>query len=154
MDLLAAKDLAIQLMGKHDLINQGWKFEFDNRKNSGGTCRYLSKRITLSKIYVQAVSLEEVKNTILHEIAHALCPKHGHDHVWRRKALEIGCNGERCYELQEDQKTALLHIAPYKAVCSNGHEHFAFRKVKRRKSCGKCSPRFDPKYILEFKRVA
>ncbi len=44
---------------------------------------------------------EEVKDTILHEIAHALVGKaHHHDDVWRAKALEIGCSGRRCHDLQ------------------------------------------------------
>lgn len=154
MDLSSARQLALRLMAEHNLTQQGWTFKFNNRKNSAGVCLYLSKKICLSTIFTQSSSLEEVTDTILHEIAHAHTPKHGHDHVWRQKAREIGCKAERCFDLNENHENALLRIAPYKAICINGHEHFAFRKPKRKHSCGKCSRRFNPNYVLEYKRVA
>ena len=42
----------------------------------------------------------DVRDTILHEIAHALAgPKHNHDKVWREKARAIGCTAERCHNV-------------------------------------------------------
>ena len=42
-------------------------------------------------------SLDQVRDTILHEIAHALVgPGHGHDAVWKRKCREVGARPERC----------------------------------------------------------
>ena len=45
-------------------------------------------------------SEEAVKDTILHEIAHALSPQFGHGPAWRQKCLEIGANPNRCYDDQ------------------------------------------------------
>ena len=42
----------------------------------------------------------EIEDTLLHEIAHALVGRrHHHDAVWRAKAREIGCTGQRCHSV-------------------------------------------------------
>ncbi len=74
----------------------GWLQKRD-RFHTAGNCDYKNKIIKLQPVYVELNSVEEVTNTILHEIAHALKPKHGHNKFWKRKAIEIGCNGQRCY---------------------------------------------------------
>ena len=44
---------------------------------------------------------EEIDDTLLHEIAHALVGKaHGHDQVWQAKAVALGCSGKRCHDVQ------------------------------------------------------
>ena len=41
---------------------------------------------------------EVIKNTILHEIAHAIVGYgvSAHGSEWKRMAMSIGCNGQRC----------------------------------------------------------
>jgi predicted SprT family Zn-dependent metalloprotease len=154
MKLQDAQDLANELMTKHSLFNQPlpWKFEFDNAVRRFGCCKHRSKRITLSKKLVELNDEAQVKDTILHEIAHALVgPKHGHDRVWKQKALEIGCNGERCYS----SETVTQPEPKYKAICPNpkcGHVHKRNRRPKRESSCGVCGDgRFDREKLLIFK---
>jgi len=146
MKLNEARDLAIQLMTKHGIIEQGWRFEFDNAKRRFGCCKYRSKRITLSVHLTELNLIEKVKDTILHEIAHALCPRQGHNHIWRSKALEIGCNGNRCYSSDEVETVK----GTYTATCCNCDKTFnRFRKPKYDQSCGKCSGgRYNPQYKL------
>ena len=87
------------LFEKHGLLEAGWRFGgFDRAKTRCGVTKYDSKSISLSCYYIAKteVSEENVRNTILHEIAHALTPGHHHDAIWQEKALAIGCNGERC----------------------------------------------------------
>lgn len=144
MNLLEAKTLAINLMQKHDL--KGWSFNWNNRKRSFGVCNYTKKQILLSKVLTPHLEIEAVTNTILHEIAHALVGAgHGHNRVWRAKAIEIGCNGERCSNHKTDIK------AKYEAECDGcGHTHKAHRKPKRTAWC-RCTARsFKPELALNF----
>jgi ribosomal protein S27E len=96
MDLSTAKKLAIETMAKHGLID--WRFSFTKSQRSFGTCSYNYREITLSAPLVMVNDEKRVMNTILHEIAHALTPKHNHDAVWVAKAREIGCTGQKCWK--------------------------------------------------------
>lgn len=153
MNLETAKKEAISLMNKYGLLDSGWQFEFDNAKRRFGCCKYRSKRITLSKYLVELNEFAEVKNTILHEIAHALVgSRHGHDWVWKQKALEIGCDGNRCYSHKDVNRVK----GNFVAICGTcGHEHYRFKKPKqgRKSSCGQCSSSFNPKYLLVYEPV-
>lgn len=65
-------------------------------KNADGKVVHIPTKITLSKHYVLLLPEDEVRDVMLHEIAHALTPNHGHDHVWRAAARKIGAKGTRC----------------------------------------------------------
>ena len=151
MKLIEAQTLAIQLMVKHGLLEQNWYFEFDNAKRRFGCCNYRYKRISLSKELVQLNDEARVKNTILHEIAHALVGRgHGHDHVWKAKAREIGCDGNRCYS----SETTITPEANYQATCPKcGHVHKRHKRPRTNslQSCGKCSRVFDRTRLLIYK---
>jgi predicted SprT family Zn-dependent metalloprotease len=151
MDLLTAQKLANTYLVKYDLHTQGWRFQFDNARRRFGCCNYRTKRITLSKHLTALNDVKEVNNTILHEIAHALTPGHHHDRVWQRKAIEIGCNGKRCYSSKE----VVSPESKYIAVCVGCNHTYKKHKMMNRNakhSCGKCSGgRFNATYILEFK---
>jgi predicted SprT family Zn-dependent metalloprotease len=78
-----------------------WRFHFDNGRKRAGCCQYATQVISLSYEFAKSASEEEILDTLLHEIAHALVGKaHHHDDVWRTKALAIGCSGRRCHDLQ------------------------------------------------------
>ena len=146
MLLSDAKAMAEALMQQHGLV--GWCFKFDRAKRRFGCCNYRTKTISLSWELTQLNVESKVKNTILHEIAHALVGVgHGHDRVWRRKALEIGCDGNRCYS---ERNTETVE-GKYKAVCPNcQHVHHKHRKPKRTTSCGVCSRVFDKSRLLVY----
>lgn len=57
-----------------------------------GLCVYKDKSIILNAHHIDIHPHDEVKNTILHEVAHALTPGNGHNEVWADKAREIGCD--------------------------------------------------------------
>lgn len=151
MDSFEAKRVALDLMRKHELLSKGWTFQFDNSKRRLGCCKHRIKTITFSKNYQPLVEVNEFTDTILHEIAHALVG-HGHDSVWKRKAIEIGCNGKRLYS--GDKKVE----GKYAATCHKcGTVYYKHRITSRNRnqSCGKCScGRYNPEFLLVFKEVA
>jgi len=152
MQLHEAKELAIQLMNQHGLLDLNWYFEFDNAKRRFGICNYRYKKIGLSKHLVLLNDEARVKNTILHEIAHALVGfNHGHDSIWRMKAMEIGCDGERCYSSAE----VVRPKGKYTAICPNPkckHEFIKHKAPRGKQSCGVCNVvrRFNPDTILTW----
>ena len=106
MRLPDARKLALELMAEHGLMQTGrapdfwngvWRFTFDNAVNRFGMCRW-DGTISLSRVLVKLNADAEVRDTILHEIAHALAGHaNGHNHVWKRIAQRIGARPERCY---------------------------------------------------------
>jgi predicted SprT family Zn-dependent metalloprotease len=94
-----AKTLAWQLIREHGLL--GWRFEFDHARRRFGACRVQRKQITLSRPLVLLNSPEQVRDTLLHEIAHALTPGDGHGRRWKAKCIEIGAIPRRCYTEDE-----------------------------------------------------
>jgi predicted SprT family Zn-dependent metalloprotease len=124
---------ALELMAQHGL--KGWRFTFDHSTRRAGSCRYRDKLITLAFDLARTGSDEDIRDTILHEIAHALVGrKHNHDAVWKAKAREIGCSGDRTHRLQ---------FAPprWSVSCEN---HCWTRTAQQRNSryvCRKCGGR-------------
>ena len=94
-DRLAMVDeLAYTLLAEHGLAH--WLFHFDQSTARAGVCKFGDRVVALSHIFSVLSSEEEVRDALLHEIAHALVgPEHGHDETWRAKATKIGCNGSR-----------------------------------------------------------
>lgn len=145
MKLFEAEKLAVNLMNKYGLIEKGWIFKFSRAVRTNGLCHQKEKYISLSSVKVSLNEEPVIKNTILHEIAHALVGvEHGHDWVWKQKAIEIGCTGERL------SKGYILPEAKYKGVCPNGHISRAHKKKKTITSCGRCSKVFDERFIITY----
>jgi predicted SprT family Zn-dependent metalloprotease len=127
MDLMAAYAIAFDSMEKHGLIEQGWRFHFSRAKTILGQCFHCMKRIYLSKAYVEANAEADIRNTILHEIAHALVgPDHNHDMTWKLKAIEVGARPEVCGRSHIE-----MPKGKYVGVCVGcGYEEHRHRKPK------------------------
>ena len=55
------------------------------------------QQVELSVSFVLRATWSDVRDTILHEIAHAIVgPGHGHDAVWQTAERRIGCTPKRC----------------------------------------------------------
>ena len=147
MDLAQAEELANELLRKHGLANT-WTFHFDRAVLRFGSCQYRRKRITLSAHLTMLNDEEQVRDTILHEIAHALAPpRAGHGKKWQRIARAIGCNGMRCYgDEVVAPKPKFIGVCPN---CSGKVE----RNRRNRLSCGKCDKRYNPKFLLVWQRA-
>lgn len=148
MDLQQTQSLAISLIRQHNLI--GWSFDFDRAKRRLGCCFYSKKLITLSAPLVLLNDESHIRNTILHEISHGLVGQgHGHNYVWKRKAIEVGAKPERCFS-EEVIKPQFLWVG----YCPGCNKEYGFhRRPKKVKSCGRCNPRFDSRYIIQFENV-
>lgn len=95
MDLISARHLALTLMQRHGL--DGWRFAFDHARRRFGSCQPRRKIITLSRALTFLNSEAQVRDTILHEIAHALTPGDGHGRRWETQCVQLGIAPRRCY---------------------------------------------------------
>ena len=114
MNLYEAAHLARNLISEHRL--EGWRFAFDHARRRFGRCDYTHKRITLSRPLTLLNNIDEVRDTVLHEIAHALCPKDGHGARWRAICGKIGAKPARCYN-DEQVVSPPRRPAPYRFGC-------------------------------------
>lgn len=146
MNRHSAQMMARKMMDEHGLFS--WTFGWNTRKKGCGLCIHSRKEIQLSAHYVSMNAEDNVRDTILHEIAHALVGAgHGHDRVWRAKAVSIGCSGTRC----ADESTE-MPAGSWVPVCRNGCETgTSFHRAPLRvRSCAKCSSRFSPESVMAW----
>jgi predicted SprT family Zn-dependent metalloprotease len=99
MDLREAQTLAQRLMNEHGLGE--WTFKFDRARRRFGSCRASRKLITLSRSLTLLNTEPQVRDTILHEIAHGLAPRDGHGAKWKAVCVRIGAKPVRCYSDSE-----------------------------------------------------
>lgn len=149
MNLHQASHLARTLLNQYGLLD--WAFDYSKKTSNLGHCSYQEKTIYLSAPYTYTGDEQRVKNTILHEIAHALVGSgHHHDDVWRRKALEIGCNGQ--------PQTTVNHEMPqmrYNLTCPiHGIVHQMSKMTRANYVCRKCksvlSRAPNPKFTVQY----
>lgn len=121
MDINFAGRVARGLMKRHSLTD--WQFQFNNDCHAFGLCRYNIKTIYLSRRFVRVNTWRQVKETILHEIAHALCPERGHGEQWQAKCREIGSVGGQFWNSTERTENIGRVIEAYAGtvVCSTCH---------------------------------
>ena len=146
MELSAAKQLALSLMKEHGFGDL--PFSFHRMKTALGTCYFsggMPTAIKLSEYWVPHLSEAEVRDTILHEIAHAMTPRDHHGAAWRAAARRIGANPSRTADtvpMEVQRKVRKIH-SNYRAECSRcDNVHFFNRMTKKWRNhnyvCGKC----------------
>lgn len=87
--LMEVDALGRELMARHGLAD--WSFQFHDAEKKLGVCRYREKRIQLSYSHAINGTPDQVTDTILHEIAHALAGQDaGHGPVWKAIARRLG----------------------------------------------------------------
>jgi predicted SprT family Zn-dependent metalloprotease len=125
-----AAQLARTLMVQHGL--SGWTFRFDHARRRFGSCRYGQKTITLSRPLTLLNEEVQVRDTILHEISHALCPGEGHGPRWKAQCRRIGAKPVRCYTEQAVRSPA-RGPARYRMGC----HHCGWWVDRRRRLAGR-----------------
>ena len=122
-----------------------WVVGFNYSKRRFGVCDGKKKRIELAYMLILLNEESDVKNTILHEIAHALVGvENHHNHIWKNKAIEIGCSGDRTYK--SHIKTPVGNFKLQCPACKKVYERY--RKTNGTHSCGICSNKYDEKFRL------
>jgi predicted SprT family Zn-dependent metalloprotease len=162
MTLTQAHQLALSLMEEHGLRKAGWRFRWGSGKRQLGSAGVTRRRdpvtgrtievrtITLSRYLVRLNSDEEVRETILHEIAHAIAGvEHGHDAVWQRVCRRIGAKPQRLAG-----ETVKVVAAPLEVVCGACERVLAQRHrrmradVLERSYCRHCGPKTTGKLTV------
>ena len=104
MNTYTAQVNALRLMEIHGINTHGFTFAWMGGGSTLGQCEtYPRRRIRLNRGYVELNRWEEVQDTILHEIAHALTwIRNGFQHEYKRKGRKI---------------IRVIHGAKFYAVC-------------------------------------
>src|SRR5687768_7238198 len=138
MNLYEASHLAKQLIREHGLDAHGWTFAFDHARRRFGRCDYTNKRITLSRPLTFLNGFDEVRDTVLHEIAHALAPGAGHGARWRAMCARVGARAVRCYD--KDSVVAPRRRAARWEIGCDACDWWSprHRRIRRRYVCTKC----------------
>ena len=143
MELYKAQILAAKLMAEHGV---NCPLKISRGKKTLGTCHW--KRLLNGDIVVSHISLsqylislndeKEVRETMLHEIAHALVGyKHGHNRIWKLKAIELGISPERL------NRSAKMPEGKIAVICPKCQKILGYRhrrsKAMNRLYCRRCN---------------
>lgn len=139
MDKGQLRAYALEQMERYRLLEKGWTFQFDNARRRFGVCRYNRKLISLSRTLVELNSEDECRDTVLHEIAHALAgPGAGHGPEWKRMCRLVGARPQRCYAQGEVREPEPRYVAR----CPSCRNEIGFqRRPTRERACTSCCRR-------------
>jgi predicted SprT family Zn-dependent metalloprotease len=132
--------LARQLMDEHGLHD--WTFQLSKTLNAFGYCWYIKQLIEISEHFVLS-DMEKIRDTILHEIAHALAYKEygsagkGHGFYWKHVCRRIGADPERCWS---DDDPGIVMSKPYqwKLSCPTCGRFWLRHRLRERTARGRC----------------
>jgi len=128
-----------------------WELKLSNQKRHLGYCRPRKKLISISRAFMETNPFPVIKDTLLHEIAHALhfleTGKTNHNNGWKSFALKVGCEPKR-YATGEGLNMPKGNYVGLCPVCRK-ETHF-YRRVKRSYSCSHCTNKYDSRYKLKI----
>lgn len=144
MEIPEVLALAHSLMVEHGVGD--WELTLDRARKRAGLTDYTRRRISLSRALMELYDEAEVRETILHEIAHArVGAGHAHDTVWRAEAIRIGASGRRLVPPEAPRVTGR-----WVGICPAGHTVTRMRRPVIPLSCARCSRRFCVANLLEW----
>jgi predicted SprT family Zn-dependent metalloprotease len=139
--------LANQLLREHGLYEQGWDFKLLNSKRQVGNCNHITKEIGFSIHFIHRTGMDEIKDTLLHEIAHALAgPREGHGRVWKDWCIAVGAKPERL----AGEETVSTAKPNYILECPSCGRRWQRYRLKRGIYGAKCP---DCKQVVTIYRV-
>jgi SNF2 family DNA or RNA helicase len=93
MDRNTASKFCHAELDKYNLTEWHVRITQDSNMSFLGLCDHQTKCIIINAFHTDIHPDVEVRNTIRHEIAHAIVgPGQGHNNLWAQKAQEIGCD--------------------------------------------------------------
>ncbi|RCK59733.1 SprT-like domain-containing protein [Microbacterium sorbitolivorans] len=129
-------------------LDPSWTFAFDNAKKRAGACHFTARRITVSRYLAARFADDDIHQTLLHEVAHAIAgPTAGHGPAWKSIARDLGYVGGTTHALE-----TATELAPWVGICPNGHIAYRHRRPSRPSSCAKCSRTFNPALMIRWSR--
>ena len=132
---------AREALRAYKLDEQGWSFRWDRAKRRFGCCDYTNKKISISRHLAKLNEFEQGKDTVLHEIAHALAGRQaGHGPVWIQACQKVGARPERCYSTQEVQTPQARYVR-YCPTCLRVRP--LYRKSNKKFACGRCCKQYN-----------
>lgn len=91
MKLEQGVKLAIDLMKANK--RRSWNLILTNDIYNDSFCDHSTKSIGLSRMFIESNTKDQVKDSVLHALAHALCsPDAGHGDEWFSMCLKIGAD--------------------------------------------------------------
>jgi hypothetical protein len=144
-DPAAVERYSYALFQKHLL--RGWRFQWVHSKNTAGVCEHLTKTISLSLPIAKLSTFEQVEQTLIHEIAHAIAgPHERHGPIWLGIAQTLGYTGGQYH-------TGPVPQARWIGTCRRGHrvERHRLTAAARQASCPLCSSTWSAQHLLTWK---
>lgn len=119
--------MARSLMRQHGLITDNrrtdWQFRYDHARKRAGLCTFPHNGrpgvISISEPMAATWDEAEIRDTILHEIAHALVGKPGHGEDWRAMCRRVGARPEARFSEDESRPMPAMK---YTGTCERGHK--------------------------------
>ena len=149
MKIIDARNLALDLIAEH--LDDDWTFQFDNAKQRFGQCRPLQKVISMSAPLTRLNSEEEVRHTILHEIAHAqtplTCKSHGPE--WAARCRALGITSDACF----DSNRTAMPKPEWVGTCPTCGDTIKRYRLTKKATGGACSLCCRGKYNLTHKLI-
>ncbi|MCL3777474.1 MULTISPECIES: SprT-like domain-containing protein [unclassified Actinomyces] len=144
MEIPAVLALARALMQEHGVGD--WGLELDRARRRAGLTDHARHRITLSRALMGLYDETEVRETVLHEIAHArVGARHGHDAVWRAEAQRLGASGRRLVPRGAPQVEGR-----WRGTCPAGHTVARLRRPSVPLACAACGRSFSLDNLLSW----
>ncbi|WP_169973369.1 SprT-like domain-containing protein [Tautonia rosea] len=141
----------LHAIAHHELRKQGlhgWTFGLAQTKRRLGACKYRLKRIEIAEYHVRNNPDEMVRDTLLHEIAHAIAgPDAGHGPAWKAVAIRLGATPRSC----ETSNTLAVQPGDWQATCPSCQKTVHYYRQPKSLSGYRCKCAARSPLTFEYK---
>lgn len=156
MELSQVCSETLNLLNEHGLLSKGWVFKLGRGKRRLGACNYKTKTVSVSRFHIMIHDDAEVRDTIRHEVAHALAgPGAGHGPIWKRYAVQLGAKPHsRAHTTKPIQYRYELHCGFCGMLMQRRYNRIKMRRLQNmwHVRCGSMS--MGHLFFKEIERIA